>query len=141
MGTEKINVKADLTELDHVLGFAEEVVMAAGCSMKMSMQLQLCLEEVFVNVANYAYVPDTGSCEIEIVAKEKAEDTPGTAVVTVKDWGKPFNPLEKADPDITLSADERQIGGLGIYMVKQSMSSVDYTYEEGANILTMTMHW
>ena len=97
-------------------------------------KLTLVVEEIFVNVANYAYPPKTG--DIEIYFRKSAEDELEFKFV---DNGTPFNPLEKADPNIELSAEDRPIGGLGIFMVKNIMSSVEYEYKNNQNILTTTM--
>ena len=88
-----------------------------------------------VNVANYAYAPNTGDVLIQF-GIEESEDSK-VAVITLIDEGVPYNPLSKADPDITLSAEDRQIGGLGIYMVKKSMDSIEYSHEGGSNKLTI----
>ena len=91
----------------------------------------VAVEELFVNIAHYAYSPGTGSATIGV---EILKD-PAAIAITFTDRGKPFDPLAKEDPDITLSAEERQIGGLGIYMVKKSMDEVVYEYKDGQNIL------
>lgn len=132
----EITVDATLSNMDCVLGMIEEGLFKAGCSNKIIRQILVCVEEVYVNVANYAY-SEIGSCvvgfETETVSDEKVK-----AIVEIQDGGTPFNPLEKQDPDITLSAEDRQIGGLGIFMVKKTMDEVFYRYEKENNILTMT---
>jgi len=95
------------------------------------LQLDIAVEELFINIASYAYRPVDGPVTIQIDFKED------TASVVFIDGGRPYNPWEREDPDITLSAEERDIGGLGVYMVKQSMNNVDYVYEDGKNILTI----
>ena len=96
------------------------------------MQLDVAVEELFVNIASYAYVDKIGIADITI------ELLPGQVVqITFRDSGIPYNPLEKPDPDITKPAEEREIGGLGIYIVKKSMDEVLYRYEDGQNILTI----
>lgn len=95
--------------------------------------LQLVTEEIVVNIVNYAYpVGADGEVTIEV------KDTPTDIELSFSDCGMPFNPLEKEDPDTTLSAEERPIGGLGIFLVKQMMDSVAYRYEDGHNILTIS---
>lgn len=135
---KELTVKAKLENLDTVIGFLEEELEGAECPMKISLKIQVCLEELFVNVANYAYGDSEGECTIGIITK-KAEDK-YMVTVRIEDSGKPFNPLEKEDPDITLSAEERQIGGLGIYMVKKTMDDVYYE-NNGKNIFTMVKSW
>ena len=119
------------TELNSVLGFAEEELEKLGASMKTIMQISVCVEELFVNVAHYAYegAAEEGSALLEI------GEEGGKAVITLTDSGMAFDPLAREDPDVTLSAEEREIGGLGIYMVKQTMDEVSYRRENGKNIL------
>ena len=97
------------------------------------MPITVALEEVFVNVAHYAYPNGSGdvSLSIDFDSESRRMTFPMTAS------GIPFDPLAKPDPDITLSAEERQIGGLGIFMMKMTMDDVSYVYKDGQNILTM----
>ncbi len=112
--------------------FVEGNLEEAGCSMKNQMKIMVALEELFVNVAHYAYEDGDGKVSVSF-------DLDGdNMILTLKDSGKPFDPLAKADPDISLSAEEREIGGLGIYMVKKSMDDVQYEYTDGCNIVTIT---
>ena len=97
------------------------------------MQLDVAAEEIFVNIAHYAYAPNTGTARVSL---EIAGDVP-TATVTFMDRGVPYDPLAKPDPDVTLDAEHRSVGGLGVYMVKQTMDEVRYAYEDGQNVLTM----
>ncbi len=129
----EINVPATDAELQHVSEFISGHLEAAGCSMKASMQIDVAVEEIFVNIAHYAYSPNTGDAHISI----EIDGEPKMAEIEFRDNGMQFDPLAKPDPDITLSAEERGIGGLGIYMVKKSMDEVAYRYENGQNILTI----
>jgi len=97
------------------------------------MQFSVAAEEVFVNIAHYAYAPETGDAALclELVPE------PPSAVLTFRDRGVPFDPLAKPDPDVTLPAEERDIGGLGIYMTKKLMDAVGYEYQNGQNVLRM----
>ena len=122
---------AKLERLDEVLAFAEERMDECGFSMKTAMQVSLALEEAFVNVANYAYSDGEGEAELTTVADDE------TLTFILSDSGMYFDPTAKDDPDITLPAEERDIGGLGILMVKKIMDEVKYVYENGRNILTM----
>lgn len=124
---------AEDSALNDWLAFAEEALERADCPMKAVMAVTVALEEVFVNVAHYAYPGSTGSVTLAMDFDPERR----TVTFQVSDRGIPFNPLSKPDPDITLPAEQRQIGGLGIYMVKKSMDRVDYRYENGQNILTM----
>jgi len=94
-------------------------------------KIRLCSEEVVENVVSYAYESGVGFLE---VAVEKEGDI---LVLSFKDAGKPFDPLDKPDPDITLGAEEREIGGLGIFLCKQMMDEVTYNFEDGCNKFTM----
>ena len=101
--------------------------------MKLQIAICVAIEEVFVNVAHYAYKDGNGNVEFNISFDEE------TRLVTFKmtDSGVPFDPLKKEDPDVTLSAEDRKIGGLGIFITKKTMDEVSYVYENGKNILTM----
>ena len=97
------------------------------------MQIDIAIDELFGNIAHYAYNPDVGEAPVRV---EVIED-PLAVVITFIDNGVPYDPLANADPDTTLSAEEREIGGLGIYMVKKSMDEITYEYKDGQNILTI----
>ena len=127
----ELNIKAADENLNSVIGFIDEILEQNECSMKAQMQIDVAVEEMFVNVAHYAYAPDTGNVLIECSVDD------GVASITLTDCGVQYDPLEKPDPDVTLSAEERQIGGLGIFMVKKSMDEVYYEYKDGKNIFTM----
>ena len=104
--------------------------------MKTQLQVDVAIDELFGNIAHYAYNPEVGAATVRV---EVTED-PLSVVITFIDNGVPYDPLAKADPDITLSAEERQIGGLGIYMVKKSMDDISYQYKNGQNILRIKKH-
>ena len=119
--------------LSEVLGFVEQMLESFECPMKIQTAICVAIEEVFVNVAHYAYEGSEGELDLGIGFDEKSR------VVTfrVADKGIPFDPMKKPDPDITLSVEEREIGGLGIFIAKKTMDSLSYAYENGENILTM----
>ena len=119
--------------MDRVLSFIDRELEEAGCSVKTKMQIDVAVEELFVNIAKYAYAPETGNAVIGI----RIEEDPLVAEITFSDSGIPYNPLEREDPDITLSAEEREIGGLGILIVKKSMDDISYHYRNGQNIVTI----
>ena len=132
MFTEKIfAAKTDV--LYEVLAFVEQQLEQAECSRKQQIAIAIVVEEVFVNVANYAYGDDTGRVKISFEFEQENR----TMTLEVSDKGIPFDPLKKQDPDITLNSDKRDIGGLGIFMTKKTMDSVEYCYKNGENILTM----
>lgn len=130
---QELVIEAVIENLDRVLAFVDTNLEAHDCPPKVQMQLDIAVEEIFVNIAHYAYQPGTGDA---VIRMDITED-PQTVVLTFSDRGVPYDPLKKEDPDVTLSAEERQIGGLGIYMVKKSMDEVTYVYEDGQNILTI----
>ena len=130
---KRLTVNASTDNLPKVLEFIDSELETAGASMKMIFQIDLAAEEIFVNIANYAYAPDDGKVIIQV----DNYGEPPLVEIQFIDQGDPFNPLENPDPDITLTAEERQIGGLGVLMVKKSMDAVDYRFEENKNILTI----
>ena len=130
---KEMTVDAAIENIPAVTAFVEEQLEQYDCPMKAQMQIDIAIDELFSNIAQYAYTPKTGKATVRV---EVTED-PMAVVITFIDNGVPYDPLAKADPDITLSADERQIGGLGIYMVKKSMDDVRYAYRNGQNITTI----
>ena len=129
----EVVVEALKENLGEVSAFVDSHLEEIDCPIKAQMQLDIAVEELFVNIANYAYAPDTGKATIRLEINEE----PLSVSITFIDNGVPYDPLAKADPDITLSAEERAIGGLGIFMVKKSMDDMIYEYKEGQNILTI----
>lgn len=127
----KLKLEARKENLGEVLEALDGLLEAVDCPMKVQMQLDIAVEEIFVNIASYAYAPEVGETWIEI----KITEDPLCAHITFQDCGIPYDPLKKPDPDVTLAADERAIGGLGIFMVKKSMDDVQYKHENGRNIL------
>lgn len=122
--------KARLTEvLDFVLGFAEEL----GFEEKELFQIKICTEEIFVNVASYAYAPDTG---LITVTADGGVD-PLTVTLSFIDSGKPFDPLAKPDPEKNRPLSLAKKGGLGIFLTKRFMDEVSYAYQDGKNVLTI----
>ena len=129
----EMDIAATLENLDTVMAFVDQQLEEVGCSMKAQMQIDIAVEEVYVNIAHYAYNPEVGGVTIRV----QIEEEPLSVILTFIDEGKPYDPLAKEDPDVTLAAEDRQIGGLGIFMVKKSMDNVSYEYNEGRNILTL----
>ena len=132
MTTQTFPAKTE--SLPDILGFVEETLEGFGSSMKIQMAVCVAIEEVFVNVAHYAYGGGEGDMTLGIGYDEDSR----TVTFRMTDKGVPFDPLQKPDPDITLSAEDREIGGLGIFITKKTMDSVSYAYENGENVLTMT---
>lgn len=130
----ELTIDATTGNLGHVLSFLEEQLEDCNCSPKAQAQLNIAVEEIFVNIAHYGYVPDTGTATIRV----ETSGDPLRVTVTFFDNGKPFDPLAKKEPDLDLDADERDPGGMGIFMVRQSMDEVRYEYKNGQNILTIS---
>ena len=124
---------AKVEALSDVLGFVDEMLERYECPMKIQMGICVAIEEVFVNVARYAYGKEGGDMTLGIGFDEESR----VMTFRMTDKGIAFDPLKKADPDITLSAEEREIGGLGIFITKKTMDSLSYVYENGENVLTM----
>ena len=130
---KELTVEAKTANIEAVTDFVNEQLEALDCPMKAQMQIDIAIDELFGNIAHYAYNPEIGKATVRV---EVIED-PLAVTITFIDNGVPYDPLAKADPDTTLSAEEREIGGLGIYMVKKSMDDITYEYKDGQNILTI----
>ena len=128
---KELNIAATVENIETVTDFVNEQLEALDCPMKAQMQIDIAIDELFSNIAHYAYNPEIGQATVRV---EVIED-PLAVTITFIDNGVPYDPLAKADPDTTLSAEERDIGGLGIYMVKKSMDEISYEYKDGHNIL------
>lgn len=132
---QEIEVEATPENLGRVMAFVEENMETAGAGMKAQMQVAIAVEELYINIAKYAYkkLGKPGMAKVRFEIK----DDPARAYITFIDQGMHYDPLAKADPDVTLSVEERPIGGLGIFMVKKSMDDMFYEYKDGSNILTI----
>ena len=126
---------ASIDCLQDVISFIEQELEVADCPMRTVMQILVAAEEIFANIASYAYPEGGGNALIGISANEHE------AVIQFTDTGIPFNPLAKADPDVTLPAEQREIGGLGIFMVKKTMDEILYQRDGQKNILTITKRY
>ena len=129
---EKVFEAKDENMLE-MLGFVEQELENYGCSMRMQTAISVALEEVFINVAHYAYPDGNGKAKVSI----NIDPTTDEMTCILSDSGIAFNPLTQDDPDITLPVEQREIGGLGILIVKKTMDYVEYSRENGENILTM----
>jgi len=133
MMRRELTLDATVENLPQVLAFLEEGLEAVGCSLKTQTQISMAAEEIFVNIAHYAYAPQVGEAAVCFeITKE-----PAAVRITFSDGGKPFDPTAKADPNVKLSAEDREIGGLGIFMTKKIMDDVRYEYKDGKNVLTL----
>ena len=128
---KEITVGADVSNLPEVTDFVKEILEGCDCPVKAQMQIDVALDEIFSNIAFYAY-EDKGDATVRVEVKDG-----GSVEITFIDSGKPYDPLLKPDPDVTLSVAEREIGGLGIYMVKKTMDEVGYEYKDGKNVFRM----
>ena len=128
---KELTIAATVGNIEAVTDFVNEQLEALECPMKAQMQIDIAIDELFGNIAHYAYNPDVGDATVRV----EVIDNPLAVVITFIDNGVPYDPLAKADPDITLSADEREIGGLGNFMVKKTMDDITYEYKDGQNIL------
>ena len=127
----EITVPAAVENLEAVTAFVDGCLEEVGCPPRAQMQIDIAVDEVFSNIAYYAYQPGTGIVTVQL----EVTGAPVSVILTFIDSGTPYDPLSREDPDITLSAKDRQIGGLGIYMVKKSMDHVSYAYQDGKNVL------
>ncbi len=134
---KEISVPARLDRIEAVTEFVTEALEALDCPMKAVMQVSVAIDELFGNIAQYAYGEEEG----EVTVRVQEETEPKGATVTFIDSGIPFDPLAQKEPDVTLSAEEREIGGLGIFLVKKTMDEVNYRYEDGKNILSIRKHF
>ncbi len=141
--TRVLETDAERENLDNVLSFIHGYLKDKACPQDVVSSLDLAVEELFVNVATYAYEGDSESGETGRKAEIRVQSltNPAGVSVSIKDWGKPFNPLEKADPDVTLPGEERSIGGLGIFLVKKAMDSVTYSRTNDCNIITIRKYF
>lgn len=135
MIVKEIETQAKLENFEPVLATIEGQLTETGCPADMLYQLNICFEEIFVNIASYAYSEGNGDGMVRILLE--ITENPYRVFIKFRDTGIPYNPLEKEDPDVNLPAEERPIGGLGIFFVKNMMDEVLYEYENGENVLSI----
>ena len=128
---KELTVNATVENIEIVTDFVNEQLEELLCPMKAQMQIDIAIDELFGNIAHYAYDPEVGHATVRV----EVVDTPLSVVITFIDHGVPYDPLKQEDPDTTRAAEEREIGGLGIYIVKKSMDEISYEYKDGRNIL------
>ena len=134
----ELTIAAKTENLGQVLSFVDEELERLGCTPRAQIQIEVAVEEIFVNVAQYAFsMEKMGHPEEDVVTIGVADsEDPLSVTVSFMDNGIPFDPLAREDPDTTLSSEARKIGGLGIFMVKKGMDDVRYEFKNGKNILT-----
>lgn len=130
---KELDVPALPEKLPEVLKFVSDSLDEIGCEQKDRNQIEVAVEEVFSNIAGYAYNPEIGTATVRV----ELTDNPLTVSLNFIDQGKPYDPLAKPDPNVKLSVNERKRGGLGIFMTKKFMDEVEYDYKDGRNILTL----
>lgn len=133
-----MNVKempASIDFLDEAMAFIDAFLEEAGCTEDEKRYIEVSAEELFTNIASYAYEQVGGMVRISASLIKTGNDP----AVTIRffDRGRPYNPFSRKDPNLELPLSERPIGGLGVYMVKQFMDRVNYSYESGYNVTTM----
>lgn len=128
---KELTIEAAVDNIEAVTEFINEELESLDCPLKAQTQIDIAIDELFGNIARYAYQPEIGNATVRL----EVENDPLSVVITFIDNGVPFNPLEQEEPDVTASAKDRKIGGLGIFLVKKTMNLVEYEYNNGQNIL------
>ena len=134
LAVNELTMEAEYGRLDEVMGFVDGLLEKYGCPEYVQLQIDLAVEELYLNIASYAYYPDTGSATIRVEYRKRPVRN---VTITFIDSGSPYDPLAKEDPDTALAAEQRPIGGLGIFMAKKMMDEIRYERKDGCNILTM----
>lgn len=133
MALKELTLEATIEHVLQATEFVNEQLDAVGCELKAKRIIDIVIDEVFSNIANYAYAPQTGMVTVRV----EVQEAPRAVEITFIDAGVPFNPLAQEDPDIGLPTKERKIGGLGIFIVKKSMDDVRYAHIDGCNVTTI----
>ena len=128
---KQLTLEAKLEKINELMAFVDAGLEEMGCGMKAQMQIDVAVDEIFSNIAQYAYPDRVGSATVTM------EEEDGAVVLTFTDDGIPYDPLQAAEPDVSLGADERPIGGLGIFLVRKTMDEVRYAYRDGQNVLSI----
>lgn len=130
---KEITVDAMIENMNTVTAFVDDFLDQIACPMKSRIQINIVIDEIFGNICHYAYKNSVGAVTVRV----ESGNTPKAVFLTFTDNGIPYNPLDTEDPDITLSSEERKIGGLGIYLVKKNMDEMKYEYVNQQNRLWM----
>ena len=128
---KELTVDATMESIPVITEFVDRQLEQLACPVKAQAQIDIAIDELFSNIVHYAYHPGVGPATVRVEVLEE----PLSVIITFIDQGVPYDPLSNADPDVTLSAEDREIGGLGIYIVKKNMSEITYEYKDGTNIL------
>lgn len=125
-----LSVKPTMETVPQVAAYVEEHLEKFGVSMKMTMRLLVVVDEIYSNIVRYS-----GASQAQIDLMKETD----TLRITFRDNGTPYNPLDAEEPDVTASAEDRPIGGLGIFMVRKMVDAINYVYSDGQNVLTIEM--
>lgn len=131
---KELSVDANVENITIITKFIDSILEEYECGMKTKAQIDIAVDELAGNVAQYAYISDKGDITVRI---EITDEIPKSAVITFIDSGIPYDPIERSNPVTNLPAEEREIGGLGIYIVKKTMDDMKYEYKDGQNILVI----
>ena len=130
----ELTMKAEYGRLDEVMGFVDGLLEKFGCPEYVQLQIELAVEELYLNIASYAYYPGTGNATIRV---ENRKRPARHVIITFIDSGAPYDPLARQDPDLDVEVEDRKVGGLGIFMVRSCMDDIKYEYKNGQNRLTI----
>ena len=133
---KELTIEATIENITAVTDFVNGLLEGYHCPMKAQMQIDIAIDELFGNIAHYAYDPKTGPATVQV----EVQEDPMAVIITFIDHGKPYDPLSGKDPDLTIPLEERKEGGLGVFLVKKVMDDVRYEYKEGRNILRIKKH-
>lgn len=128
---KEMTLDATIENIGVVTDFVTAELENVDCPPKVQIQISIAIDELFSNISRYAYNPEIGPAAVRV----EVEENPLAVVITFMDHGVPYDPLAKVNPDTSLSAEDREIGGLGIFLVKNIMDDVVYEYKDGRNIL------
>ena len=128
---KELTIEATIENITQVTDFVNGHLEQYDCPLKAQMQIDVAIDELFSNIARYAYDPKTGPATVQV----EVQKDPMAVIITFIDHGKPYDPLSREDPDLNLPLEERKEGGLGIFLVKKVMDDVRYEYKDGRNIL------
>lgn len=129
----ELTVTATMDQIPVITAFVEEELERRQCPPKIRLQLELVIDELISNIVRYAYGDDGGDITVQL----EWEEDPAAVVLTFVDQGVPYDPLQRQDPDVSLPAEQRQNGGLGIFLVKQLMDRLEYQFTDGQNVFTV----
>jgi len=130
---KSIELDATLENWKSVKNFLKEILVEKNCSRDDERTLQMAIEEIYCNIVNYAYAPHVG--KVKIVGHFENDEC--VIILQFIDEGKPFNPLEKDEPDFTIAPEDREVGGFGIFIVREMVDNMSYEYKDRKNILTL----